>query len=470
MNKAPIRVTLISKPTAQPLCLAAHGGNMCYQPEVPPLGTDDSAVAEFVRDKLAKVGHHTTLQSQAYVFDIDGIAISDVTFGLHLASPFYNSDQRSGRFCGAMFNNPDYDWIRKYISFFWPETDPGAIESVIGFVRCGIGMYQSNITEATDLARDYLKRERPHISDKALAANAPKIAQEQLRMLIPTILPTALVFTVDLTALVSLWLSASSPAMRYTTEQMRAQVVGGNPELAMLFDESKRREASSPWSLAGFKQYAICQTRDNPSCELLWLDCKGFVCPPAELLHPFDLLHFTPEMMNNRVLGLKTKVTLSVATMGQDQRHRTVNRGVPAITRFFFLAPLIKALAETPPAEEWYARWYHDLRMTLPDSLHTAIVPYGAMVQYEKTASLCAAIHEQGKRTCFCAQPEIYELSRQLAKQIGIEAKSNDDAKKLLAYLLPNCLTAGTCGEGSRYCGRDLRNLDEKSGLPYRVI
>ena len=75
--------------------------------------------------------------------------------------------------------------------------------------------------------------------------------------------------------------------------------------------------------------------------------------------------------------------------------------------------------------------------------------------QYEKIANLNALIHEQGKRTCWCAQEAIYHIScdlrRDLAQYVGENAK-------VMKYLTPPCLSRGKCAEGARYCGRDIAN------------
>ena len=57
-------------------------------------------------------------------------------------------------------------------------------------------------------------------------------------------------------------------------------------------------------------------------------------------MHPVDLLHFSPELMDNNVSEIKTNIEISVATMGQDQRHRTVRRSQPGFSGRFYLPPI----------------------------------------------------------------------------------------------------------------------------------
>ena len=99
------------------LDLSSYSALTCYNPDLPEVGKTID-----VKKRLFETGHHTTLQHNYYTFAIDGLAVADVTFGLHLASPFYNSDQRSGRFCIDMFKNPDYDGFSSYIKTFWPKA------------------------------------------------------------------------------------------------------------------------------------------------------------------------------------------------------------------------------------------------------------------------------------------------------------------------------------------------------------
>lgn len=60
----------------------------------------------------------------------------------------------------------------------------------------------------------------------------------------------------------------------------------------------------------------------------------------------------------------------------------------------------------------------------IPNSLFTAIAPYGAMAKYQKKGNFNAVAHEQAKRLCFCAQEEIYNLGRLLRLAIERKEKS----------------------------------------------
>lgn len=454
-----IKVNLISYPSALPLCLAEHAAKTCYQAEVPTLKSDESLVSEFVDKRLFTTGHHTTLQHQNFTFSIEDIAISDVTFGLHLASPFYNSDQRSGRFCGKMFTSPDYVWIENYLKFFWPEVSDLDLTKVLDFVKQSVKIYQDNIDKATELAKDFIKQERPYVSEKYIEQNAPKIAQEQLRVFIPTILPTALDFTINLSGLVALWKSAWTPVLRFVTDKMKDEVLEKFPEAKFMFDETKRNQTNWSPSLGGAYQLNF-----KPVCHLLdVLDIESFKNPEPAQTQPVDLLHFSPDFMGNNIGEVRTEIEISVATMGQDQRHRTVKRGMPSFTKGFYCPPVVKNLI-TSENENFFESWI-ELQTLLPDTLHTAIVPYGAMVKYKKVASFNALLHEQSKRLCWSAQEEIYHLSYLLRSELS---QKFGETHPLLKALVPPCKDTSKCAEGDRYCGRNMRTTG--SYFPDRLI
>ena len=127
----------------------------------------------------------------------------------------------------------------------------------------------------------------------------------------------------------------------------------------------------------------------------------------------------------------------------------------------FLFATLLDKAGLKSVADTWMRDFYNMVRNPeIPNGFVTSIAPYGAMVQYDKHADLNALIHEQGKRTCWCAQEAIYHLAcdlrRELAEKIGTEAA-------VLKYLTPPCLSMGHCVEGPRYCGRSVA-LDKING------
>ncbi|MBU4216999.1 FAD-dependent thymidylate synthase [Candidatus Parcubacteria bacterium] len=445
----------IDNPNNNPLTVVSHAALKCYQAISPIWG---KRIDE--RGRLFDTSHHTTFQhaSSYFTFDIEKIAISDITFGLHLASPFYNSDQRSGRYCAKMFLEPNYELIDDYIAKFWPEVSSSDRTMAINFVKFGVEVFHTNIEQATKTAVDLIKSERPFA--KGIEATAAKIAQEQMRMFISLIFPTGMDFTVNLTALAAMRLSAWTPGMRYATDKMAELIIAKHPELAYVFAGERKDENWTP-ELHDKEKITF------PKFQLFSVTSpEKFVMPVSRDMHPIDTLHFQPKYMDNSVCRVKTQVKLSAATMGQDQRHRTISRAKPAFTGDFYMPPILSELKLEKAAEEVMTKWL-EMKNVLPATLWAAIAPYGAMLTYEKDGSANAVAHEQGKRLCFCAQEEIYNLGRLEREAIKQEYGADSE---LLKIFEPPCYRTGICAEGARYCGRDLRIRNEDNFFPERKI
>lgn len=461
MTKAdgPINVQLIDWPTRTPLASAKHAAGICYQAKLPVFGQPDSeSVSDFVRDRLFWTGHHTTLEHQNFTFLVAGICVGDVTFGLHLVHPFYNSDQRSGRFCAGMFADPDLSSVERYVRGLWPGVGDEAFVCLMAYCRAAGDTYRAYLDEAVEITASLLRRERPHWDDDHVEVSAPKIAQEQLRMVLPLLYPTALDYSVNFATLVAMWESAFTPALRLVTDRMRDEVVARWPLLADRFVESRRR--ADDWA---------CPLEGDPRCsEPLTVEVSTpdlFTAPEPGLMGPIDRLHFTPEFMGNSVGSICVKnVRVSAATYGQDQRHRTLRRGVPAFSGGFYAPEVVRELTRrhgNDLADRVFQAWL-DLRPFLPATLAMVAAPYGAIVRYDKAGSFNAVLHEQNKRLCWAAQEEIYNLSRALRQQLPPVLQRSFE---------PPCCRTGRCQEGKRYCGRDLalRHGDD-AFFPERLV
>lgn len=88
-----IDIKLLAKTDVDLLTLASYMAVICYQDTMLELGKRMDT-----EGKLFKKGHHKPFQHYYMTFATEGIAVGDITFGMHLARPFYNTDQRSGRF------------------------------------------------------------------------------------------------------------------------------------------------------------------------------------------------------------------------------------------------------------------------------------------------------------------------------------------------------------------------------------
>ena len=440
-------------------CVISFAAKICYQAQVPRFGKKTLNVL----DRLFSKAHHTTHEHINYTFSIEGISVGDITFGLHLANPFYNTDQRSGRFCSTMFASPDIPALLNYIGIYWPNLDNNSLDKITNYLTTTLKFYSNNLEKATEISARFIKEDRVYASDKYVKMNAAKIAQEQLRNFIPIIFPTGLVFTANLITLASMYRGTWSPVMRDVLQKMADIIIKDNPDLNFLFEKEKQKTRDhSPVILNDDGDVLT-----KPKLELLRIDDdKNFVMPEHKDTFPVDLLHFIPETMDNNTLSAKTLVEISIATMGQDQRHRTIRRSEPAFTGNFYLPPILKEMELEKEAKKVMTIWI-ELSKILPQSLATVLAPYGAMVRYEKEGSLNAIAHEQAKRECFCAQEEIYHLSR-LFRLAVIEEKGENSP--LLEIFKPICALSGICGEGARYCGRDIKLKDSGEYYPERKI
>ncbi len=453
-----IKVELISHSNTAPLDLTSHAAKVCYRAEPPEMGKNID-----VENRLFKTGHHTTLQHFFVTFLIEGISVGDITMGMHLASPFYNSDQRSGRYCAKMFLEPDFLKIQNYIKTYWTDLPDAQNDKTISYIKKGVNIYHENIEKASEISKKFLKEERPFANDKLLEMNAPKVAQEQMRMFVPVIFPTGFDFTVNLTALAAMYNSAWNPVMRSVTKEMAKAVARKFPELEFMFKEENRRQKE--WSLKLDSQEG--KIKYKPELELLKISGEDkFVEPEHEDMHPIDLLHFLPETMDNQTGEIGTEVEISLATMGQDQRHRTIRRSQPKFTGNFYLPPIPREIGLEEKAGELLSEW-RNLYKEVPHSLAMILAPYGAMVSYEKFGSFNAVAHEQGKRLCWNAQEEIYHIGRLLLLKIK---EKKGGSSPLLRLFEPACYPKGICGEGVRYCGRDIKLRETGDYFPERKV
>ena len=446
-----MKVKLISWTNANPLKLVSLAGRACYSSSLPE---DIWETRLLDVEELFERGHHTLLEHFYLNFLIEDIAISDVTFGLHLTTPFYNSSQRSGRYSAKMFWQEGAVWkIEEKLSLFLFLT-PREISKVLDYLLKGIELFRQNHKEASRLAAKLLKEERPFISDKNLERWAPKVAQEQLRVFISTAFPTALVYTIDLMSLAALWRVAWTESMRRCVRKMAWETLARFPELSFLFEEgSFSRENWNPsLSPPGEEGYRVLE---EPRLYVL----SSWISNPSSLQkggRVVDILHYAPWTMNQGISAVESKVEVSLATFGQDQRHRTIRRSEPVFSGNFYLPPLLQEMGLEKEGKEILDFWL-SLREELPGEIWTKIAPYGAMVRYRKTGSLNAVLHEQSRRLCWRAQEEIYWLSCQLREDLGAPE-----------FLSPPCLF-GHCPEGDQSCGRD-RSVGIKNYFPRRKV
>ena len=447
-----IKVNSIAETNVPPTILARHAARTCYSADVPEMDkTIDEKNTSFVRKSLFDAGHHTTLEHNYFTFNIDGIPVSSVVFGLHLTAPFYNTDQRSGRF-SKMYDEPDMNAIKKTLETYYPYVSSHNINRATGWIEQGLDIYAKNKARATEFATKAIHNERPKANDEYITKQAPKLAQEQLRMFISMVAPTALDWTADLVTIAALYRTAWTPFMRDTMDKIANTIKVKYPDISYMFEQNSRDNIGF-WYPNMPKEYKGVKTK--PEFKLIDYKYDDKTFGEDKSRDMVDTLQFRPESMNNSINYIHTQIHVDAgATMGQDQRHRTIKRSEPVFTGYFYLPPLLNMAGLKDSADKFMREYYSMVAdPNMSRSMLMSIAPYGAMVQYEKIANLNALIHEQGKRTCWCVQEAIYHIScdlrRDLAQYIGENAK-------LMKYLTPPCLSRGKCAEGARYCGRDL--------------
>lgn len=447
-----VKLTKIAETNVDPTTLSSHAARMCYTADTPKLGDTID-----VENRLFKTGHHSTLEHNYWTFMIENIPVSSVVFGLHLTAPFYDTDQRSGRF-SKMYDNPDMADIKNTLETYYPFVPDRYINQACTFIDKGLNVYADNKDRVIELARNQIHFERPCASEKYIESNAPKLAQEQLRMFVSMIAPTALDWTVDLATICAFYRTAWTPFMRDVMDKIAKQIKTEHPDIAYMFDENMRN--TEYWSPKFAPCYMGAKTR--PEFRLLDYKYDDKLFKENKSRDTVDTLQFSPEYMDNSLMYVRSCIHMDAgATMGQDQRHRSIKRSKPVFTGYFYLPPLLDKAGLKPVATTWMRDFYKMVNNPkFSRSMATSIAPYGAMVQYDKHADLNALIHEQGKRTCWCAQEAIYHLACDLRREL--EQKIGSDAA-VLKYLTPPCLSMGHCVEGPRYCGRSIA-LDKING------
>ncbi|MBD3244620.1 MAG: hypothetical protein GF335_01355 [Candidatus Moranbacteria bacterium] len=461
MKKPPIKVRLISSPDQNPKEITKLAALECK----------GKSKAKINLNHLFQSTHHTPFQHNYFTFQIKNIAIADITFGLHLTHPFYNSDQKSGSLCAQMFENPDFERMESYIKIFWPQIKPGNLKKIMAYIKKCTEIYNKNFPKTLEETKKLIKKERPYADEKFLKQRAPKINQEQLRMFIPSIFPTSIVYTLNLTALAAMYESAWNPVLRFITQEMAEEILKTTPELDFLFKKSARRKTNwHPYLDKTSKNKIVDEVEAVFDFESLSKlinkeTSANYTLPDYKIMSPLDKLHFTPELMNNTFEEIKAQIKGPLVTMGQDQRHRTIKRSIPIFTGDFYLPPIAKKCDLEKEAKKVLKMW-KNLSKKIPGTLAAVIAPLGCVVHYKKRGSLNAVCHEQSGRLCWFHQREIYELSRQLRASIKKQFKKHP----ILKLLEPPCYKSGKCTRGEFYCGRDLMMRKENNYFPKRKV
>ena len=447
-----VTIKLLDNNKISPERMASHAGKICYKSKMTAIEIEELLD---VQKQLFKPGHHTTFEHQLFNFETDGISISDVTFGLHLLHPFYDSDQRSGRY-SKMFDTPDFDEIREYIVFYYGDK---CVDEIMDYIKYGYSLFANNKQDAIDEARILLNEERKD-DQEYVSMVVEKMAQEQLRNVVSVAFDTGLLYSIDLITLVSMYEAPLNPVMKKITELMRDEVLKVFPEISYIFREEKREYDYESFALEDGDRVL-----HSPYSKIINISQKdGLVIPRIDDMMPVDKLKYKPKYANNNLIDISTIVRVSIATMGQDQRHRMIRRSNPKFTGDFYSPEIITRLSIKKEIKELMRMW-KSFYGRIDGGLFQLIAPYGAMVEYKKSADINTFAHEQVKRDCWCPQEEIYNLNRLLREELLSDPQNAD----LIELLLPPCMKeGGRCFEGDRWCRR--KKMDKNNPCPPRKI
>lgn len=433
--------------------MAQIAASNCYQPDLVSVLKHAGKID--VKRSLFDTGHHTTLQHADHYlsYRIDNVPVSLVTFGLHMMHPFYNSSQKSGRYSVDMFRDKKslLDYICKFIDTYCRHVSDD-IENfksnVISWVTSGHTIFNNHLEEVVDLARDALRVERPHYDSKGLERQARRIAQEQLRVFISTIVPTSLIHTINVSSLYALDRVAWNKPFGDLVDAMIDNINDSDVDFGV--SPNTRRH----WAPVR-ESFDVCVTKDinvkllsksDYAASILTAYFDDYVTPSS-----IDTFFFDPRCDPMSIVHdhtVKVRVTVPVLTYGQDQRHRTIQRSVPELTGSFYVPPLLRQLPHIDELCERYMETYLNLCTAYGSDTMLYFIPYGAMVTYTKQADVRAYAHCVLKRLCWNADSMIAEMERKTLTQLyGSEEYP----------IGPRCVV-DRCREGSRWCGRDIRN------------
>ena len=421
---------------------------ICYQPTL-KMAVDKAKNID-INGKVWPSGHLTTTQHARnhMTFLLDNIPISLVTFGLHLAHPFYNTSQRSGRYCTDMFNT-DYNWLcQLFISKFTniPAKSPEAVK-LCKWVDEGVTYFKHALPGVTAKVLAEIKRTRPNYRGN-YDTLALKMAQEQLRGIISTIFPTGLAYTINVSTLVGMAETAWNEPLRALLLRMVAVAnLRGLVSPDIVANKHKNLmdwvPAFDSYSAYGVNTPMVKLQQPGPYGGTNFLRMTDRL-DKIQCNTPVNRLPFSPKtnfITDEVSTTLYSSVEVSVATFGQDQRHRTISRGNPSVTGGMYVSPILDA-DHGQFFVDHMGEYLEMAKGQTADLIH--FIPYGAVVSYAKESEIRAFHHEMHKRLCWNAQDEIRLLAEGTVR--GISPTNS-------AVFGPPCQSEGKCYEKTP-CGR----------------
>jgi thymidylate synthase ThyX len=452
-------------------------------------------------------GHHTVYQHAHFEFGLENISRQFVWSFLH-AHPFYNSEQQSQRYVRL-------DKAQAYIppaSLFFDEGSRAIYEQAIARAW---NYYRELSALLVRDAREILS-DIWHVSTMShpkrlqkIERSAEKRAIEIARYVLPLAAFTAMVHTISGIVLHRLWrMSAASDAPSEARAIIGEMVTLVRSVDSQFFDRfgTEPLEEMPEWSSAsqppanghalGTTGEAFAREFDaklagktsklidySPNAPRIAAESYRAVlgqteaqCSDAEaidrLLNParnlyrletLDVGVHAPAMRALQHANYTFAKKISHTADSQDQRHRMVPGSRPLLTLADtrepdYITPML--LEKNPRAKELYARAMEDawsaknqlLDRGVPTEIALYVLPNAKAIRLVESGSLLHLLHKWTMRTCFNAQEEIYQASRDEVAQLA------EVHPQFARYIGPPChlragITTPICTEGSHFCG-----------------
>jgi thymidylate synthase ThyX len=465
-------------------------------------------------------GHHTVYQHAHFEFGLENISRQFVWSFLH-AHPFYNSEQQSQRYVRL-------DKAQAYIppsSLFFDEGSRAIYEQAIARAW---NYYRELSALLVHDARTILS-DIWHVSPMShpkrlqkIERSAEKRAIEIARYVLPLGAFTAMVHTVSGIVLHRLWrMSAASDTPsearavigemvslvrsvdsqffdRFGTEPLEEMpewspafhpVANGNASAATGEAFAREFDAKLAGKTSKLIDYSPNAPRIAAESYRAVLGQTESQCSDADaidrLLNParnpyrletLDVGVHAPAMRALQHANYTFAKKISHTADSQDQRHRMVPGSRPLLTLADtrepdYITPML--LEKNPRAKELYARAMQDawtakndlLDRGVPAEIALYVLPNAKAIRLVESGSLLHLLHKWTMRTCFNAQEEIYQASRDEVGQLA------EVHPQFARYIGPPChiragITTPICTEGSHFCGvkvwLDFPNIDRR--------
>jgi len=461
---------------------------------------------------IYEAGHHTPFQHPTFVFALEGVSRNVVESFLH-NHVFYNSEQQSQRYVEM-----------KRAEVHVPQSvrgSPAALADYESAVRAawdGYHALREALVDANVRTMAAIGRIKGQ-SDKEVAKEAEKKAQEMARYVLPVAAATQLYHTVSGIVLLRYVRMCeaqnASQEARRVVDEMVEEVRRVDPQfVAQMHTDTLPREAHIEWRLqadaappqaepfpAGRSALLVHATPDADRlvAEVL-REVTGSSHSAAELLAEVldparnpawsDTLNtwdHSPALRALRHVHLTFRKRLSLTAYAQDQRHRMVPGTRPLLQRLLTPTPDVhtpeviagdaaaKRLYDATIATAWSAMLRLRDRHGIPAEDCAYLLPNATNVTFHQTGDLLSLIHKWRLRTCFNAQREIFDASIEELRQAQAAMPA------LTRYTGPPCVfvaarvpkdkqdSVEACCPENSWCGVKVwRTFDAKKGVPKR--